>query len=183
MKRTINSLIIILIVITLILVTFSITYAWFMTSQISGNNSSTSSGKLEIIYDKGQDVNGTLTPSTSKDKGLTTSVKIRQSSSSVNGLATVTLNVSTIDTELAVTGLKWELYKDSESSPISSGNFMGVSSNSKINLIEDYSLTTNDTTFTLYIWLNGDEVDNSVMDKSFSAYINASARSKSANIG
>lgn len=182
MKKIVNSLIIILIVITLILVTFSITYAWFKTTQISDSNSSTGSGKLEIIYDEGQDVNGTLIPSTSKEKGLVASVKIRQSSTSVDGLATVTLNVSTIDLELAITGLKWELYKNSESNPVAFGNFNGVSSGSKINLIEDYALTTSDTTFTLYIWLNGDEVNNSVMNKSFSAYINASARSKQANI-
>lgn len=182
MQKVINTSITILIVITICLVTFSITYAWFVSSQLSNDVNSATSGKLEVIYDKGQDVNGTLRPSSSKENGLTASVKIRKTSTSVDGLGTVTLNVTNIDSALSVSGLKWELYKDSESSPIANGDFKGVSSNSKINLIEDYLLTTTDTTFTLYIWLNGSEVDNSVMNKSFSAYISATARSKPVNL-
>lgn len=182
MNKTINIFIVLLIVLTMCLVTFSVTYAWFVTTQSTNNVSGATSGKLEIIYDKGQDVTGTLRPSSSKENGLMATVKIRQSATSVNGLGTITLNVVNIAPELAVNGLKWELYKDSSSSPISTGTFNGVTSKSQIDLIKDTPLTTTDTKFTLYIWLNGSEVNNSVMNKSFSAYISATARSKSANL-
>lgn len=182
MQKIINNSIIVLIVITICLVTFSVTYAWFISSQSTDNVNASTSGKLEIIYDKGQDVNGTLRPSSSKETGLSATVKIKQSLNSVSGLGTVTLNVVNIDPALAVKGLKWELYKDSDVSPIANGTFEGVTSNSQIDLVKDYLLTTTDTTFTLYIWLNGNEVDNSVMNKTFSAYISATARSKPANL-
>lgn len=182
MNKTINIIIVLLIVLTMCLVTFSVTYAWFIAKQSTNNVSGATSGKLEIIYDKGQDVTGTLKPSLSKENGLEATVKIRQSETSVNGLGTITLNVVNIDPELAVNGLKWELYKDSSSLPISTGTFNAVTSNSQIDLIKDSPLTTVDTKFTLYIWLNGSEVNNSVMNKSFSAYISATARSKSANL-
>ena len=182
MQRIINNIIVILIVLTICLVTFSITYAWFTTSQSVNKVNAASSGKLEIIYDKGQDVNGTLRPSISKESGLVASVKIRQASNSVDGLATVTLNIVNIDSALSVSGLKWELYKNSDNTSIANGTFEGITSNSEMNLIEDYLLTTTDTTFTLYIWLNGSEVDNSVMNKSFSAYISATARSKTVDL-
>lgn len=182
MNKTINIIIVLLIVLTICLVTFSVTYAWFVTTQSTNTVSGATSGKLEIIYDKGQDVTGTLKPSSSKENGLMATVKIRQSATSVNGLGTITLNVVSIAPELAINGLKWELYKDSSSSPISKGTFNGVTSNSQIDLIKDTPLTTTDTKFTLYIWLNGSEVNNSVMNKSFSAYISATARSKSANL-
>ena len=178
MQKIINNVIIVLIVITICLVTFSITYAWFVTSQSTNNINAVSSGKLEIIYDKGQDVNGTLRPSSSKETGLMASVKIKQSENSVDALGTVTLNVVNIDSALSIKGLKWELYKDSDNVAVANGTFEGITSNSEINLIEDVLLTTSETTFTLYIWLNGSEVDNSVMNKSFSAYISATARSK-----
>lgn len=182
MNKAINIVIVLLIVLTICLVTFSITYAWFITSKTTNNVSGATSGKLEIIYDKGQDVTGTLRPSSSKDNGLIATVKIRQSQTSVNGLGTITLNVVNIAPELAINGLKWELYNDYSDSSISTGTFSGVTSNSQIDLIKDYPLTTTDTKFTLYIWLNGSEVNNSVMNKSFSAYISATARSKSANL-
>lgn len=182
MNKTINIIIVLLIVLTICLVTFSVTYAWFVTTQSTNTISGSTSGKLEIIYDKGQDVTGTLKPSSSKENGLMATVKIRQSATSVNGLGTITLNVVSIAPELAINGLKWELYKDSSSSPISKGTFNGVTSKSQIDLIKDTPLTTTDTKFTLYIWLNGSEVNNSVMNKSFSAYISATARSKSANL-
>ena len=94
MQKVINTSITILIVITICLVTFSITYAWFVSSQLSNVVNSATSGKLEVIYDKGQDVNGTLRPSSSKENGLTASVKIKKTSTSVDGLGTVTLNVT-----------------------------------------------------------------------------------------
>ena len=181
MQKVINNMISILIVVTICIVTFGITYAWFVSLKSIDVNE-LSSGKLEIIYDNGQDVTGTLRPSTSKENGLVATVKIRRTTDSVLGLGTITLNVIDIAPELSISGLKWELYKDSDTLPISNGTFDGVTSDSQIKLISDYELLTSDTVFTIYIWLNGEEVGNSVMNKSFSAYINASARSKPVDI-
>lgn len=182
MNKFINNFIYILIVITLCLVTFGITYAWFIMSRTSNNVNATSSGSLQIVYDKGQDVHGMLYPTTSKDNGLKASVSISQTSTSIQGLATISLNITTIDAELAISALKWELYANDGSNPVSTGNFANTTASSVINLVENYELSTTNTKFDLYIWLDGNESSNDVINKSFGAYISASAVNKPANV-
>lgn len=182
MNKFVNNFIYILIVITLCLLTFGITYAWFSMSRTSNNVNAASSGNLQIIYDKGQDVHGTLYPTTGKDNGLKATVTIRQSATSIQGLATINLNITTIDNELAISALKWELYVDDNATPITTGDFANVTSSSVIKLVEDYELTTVDTKFDLYIWLNGEESNNDVINKSFGAYISANAVNKPASV-
>lgn len=182
MNKFINNFIYILIVITLCLLTFGITYAWFIMSRTSNNVNAASSGNLQIIYDKGQDVLGTLYPTNSKDNGLKATVTIRQTEASIQGLATINLNISTIDKELAISALKWELYANGSDVPINTGDFSNTSSSDVIKLVEDYQLSTVDTKFDLYIWLNGNESGNNVINKSFGAYISAIAVNKPASV-
>ena len=49
-------------------------------------------------------------------------------------------------------------------------------------LVENYELSTTNTKFDLYIWLDGNESSNDVINKSFGAYISASAVNKPANV-
>lgn len=171
------------IVATISLVIFSVTYAWFLTSQESNDVSNAASGGgLDIIYANGQDITGTLTPAKDNSTALFTTATIRKSSASVDALATITLNVESITTNLAISAFKWEVYQDSNTTPINSGTFNGVTNNSKIDLIENYLVTNTDTTFTIKLWLNGDETTNSVANQTLSAYIDASAVNAPANI-
>lgn len=175
-KKYINMIITILVVATICLVVFSITYAWFLAGKESSDiNNAASGGKLDIIYQNGQDITGTLTPSSNNESALSTTATIKKSSTSVDALATITLNVDTISTNLAVSAFKWEVYQDDNVVPINTGNFAGITSNSKIKLIDKYLVTTTDTTFTIKLWLNGNETTNSIANQSLSAYIDASA--------
>lgn len=175
-KKYINMIITILVVSTICLVVFSITYAWFLAGKESSDiNNAATGGKLDIIYQNGQDITGNLYPSKTNESALYTTVTIKKSSTSVDALATVTLNVETISENLAVSAFKWEVYQNNNVVPINTGTFEGVTSNSKIKLIDKYLVTTTDTTFTIKLWVNGDETTNSISNQSIEAYIDASA--------
>jgi len=172
-----------MIVITLCLVTFSITYAWFQTAVLTDDLQNVSaSGKLDIIYDKGQDITGSLEPSLDKSEGLNATVKIRKTEASVDALGSISLIIEDMDTELSVPGLKWEVYKTGQEIVFSQGTFEGLESGDTIELVKDYKLITEDTEFTVYIWLSGEETDNKVLDKLLDAYIEGSARSAPVNL-
>lgn len=181
-KKLINYIITIIIVITLILITFSITYSWFLVShETSDVDSAAKGGKLEIIYQNGQDITGKLKASTDSSGGLSTTATIRKSSTSVDALATITLHVTSISEELATTAFKWEVYENSGTTPVATGNFDDVVADTPIDIISNYPLTTTDTTFTIKLWIDGNLNNNSLMDKSFSGYIDASAINTPAN--
>lgn len=183
MQKFINLSINLMIVITLCLVTFSITYAWFQTVALTDDLKDVSvSGKLDIVYDKGQDVTGSLEPSVDKAGGLNVTVKIRKTESSVDALGSISLIIREMDEELSVSGLKWEVYKTGQQEVFSKGTFEGVETGDTIDLVQDYELISEDTEFTVYIWLSGNETDNTVLDKLLDAYIEGSARSAPVNL-
>ena len=180
-KKLINTVVTIIIVITIILITFSITYSWFLASRdTSVINDSAKAGKLEIVYQNGQDITGVLNASRDSSSGLSTTATIRRTSASVDALASITLHVTAISSELATTAFKWEVYENSGTTPIASNNFYQKSAGDDIDLISDYLLTTTDTTFTIKLWIDGNLNSNSLMNKSFSGYIDASAVNKPA---
>jgi len=178
-----NVIIISVVVAIISLLVFGVTYAWFLNSQESSDVSNAASGgKLEVVYNNGQDIGGVLKPYKDNSQALMTTATIKKSTGSVDALATITLNVESISSGLSISAFKWEVYKNSETSPIKTGTFNGVSSGAKIDMVEDYLLTTSDTTFTIKLWLNGNETTNSVSNQTFSAYIDASAVNAPASI-
>lgn len=178
MKKFIDNSVAIVSVLTIMLITFGATFAWYTSTRESTNEDLIKSGKLDIVYDKGEDVEGELIPSSSKDVGIKTSVTIRKTETSVNGLATMSLVIDTLPLELRSDALNWEVYRNGETSPYKTGNFANVDEGDTINIVEDYELTTSDTVFTLYIWLDGTKAGNEVMGKSFEGHLTASAYSK-----
>ena len=175
-KKSINIIVLVVIVATVCLLIFSVTYAWILASRSTNDLSNTAGGgNLDIVYQNGQDITGVLKPSKDNTTALSTTATIRKTQDSVDAVATINLNVTSISSELAISAFKWEVYKDSETVAISSGTFEGVVDNSVINLVDNYLLTTTDTIFTIKLWLNGDESDGSIVNKSISAYIDANA--------
>lgn len=175
-KKKVKPIYIFLFVIVFCIAIFGITYAFFNkvgNTNVIGNAST--AGKLDVIYTNGQNISGMIYPSVDNSTALTTTATVRKTSASVDGYATVNLNISTIDSAFATTAFKWEVYDDLESEPINYGNFSGKSANDVIKLVEDYELTTVDTTFTVKIWLDSELNTNNIVGKAFSAYIDVTA--------
>ena len=185
MRRTLDSLIAILIVFTISLLTVSITYAWFTMTVDADLAGGANAGTLEINYVKGTDIIGSLIPSSNRNGGLNTSVQISKSVNSIDAIADLTIEniVMSDGLKASASALKWEVYKDSDSSPFATGTFAEVDADNKLTIVSDYELTTSVTTFTVYIWLNGNETDNTVMNQTFSAAIKANAINKTPQVG
>ena len=73
-----------------------------------------------------------------------------------------TLNIS-------IDGFIWEVVgiKNGVEVYNNKGTFKGVTSSSTVTIVKDYPLSYEDTTFTVYFWINGDMVDNSVLNSEF----------------
>ncbi len=69
------------------------------------------------------------------------------------------LELTTIPTELSDSSFKYELYKNSETMAIVSGNFANKKEGDTITLLSNQILNTNKDTYTLYIYIDGN-VDN-----------------------
>ena len=182
-RKYINIIISVIIIVTICIVTYSITYAWFSVTKQTSDIESNTSGKLDVVYEKGQDIGGTLKPSKTNANALTTTATISKTTTSVDGNATIYLHVNEISDEFKnTTALKWEVYQNGILAAIKSGNFSGVSAGSDVKLVENYRITSEETTFTVKLWLNGDEIDGDVNNKTISGYIDASAVSVPANL-
>ena len=175
-KKIINFIVTVVIVVTICLITFSITYAFFLMSKETNSiNNTSTAGKLEVIYQNGQDITGRLLAYNDNSKALSTTATIKKSSASVDGLATITLHISNISDELKTEAFKWEVYENDGTTPISNGNFNGKNANDTIDVISNYPLTTTDTVFTIKLWIDSALNANSLYNKTFSGYIDASA--------
>ncbi len=156
-----------------------ITYSFIIGFVKTNDIDLSKTGKLEVIYINEEDIDGSLQPTNSKESGLSTIAKIKIAEGSVAALATISLEIESLPVELAVSGLKWEVYKNSDISTYNQGTFEGVSEGEFVDIVSDYLLSTDETTFTIYIWLNGNEVGNEVENKTFTAYLSARATTAS----
>ena len=160
-KKLLISLIVLGII---VIITVGVTYAFFMA-----NNSNTfmgNSGNIDINYVNGGVLTGELYPRSSRSEDVYGSVSIGLNKDSVKANASIYIDIDNIDEALSSDALVWDMYL----------NDTLYKSGSRIYLVEDYPLTTNTDVFKVYIWLNGNKIDNSVLDSSITGKLRAEAR-------
>ena len=160
-KKLLISLIVIGII---VIITVGVTYAFFMA-----NNSNTftgNSGNIDINYVNGGVLTGELYPRSSRSEDVYGSVSIGLNKDSVKANASIYIDIDNIDEALSSDALVWDMYL----------NDTLYKSGSRFYLVEDYPLTTNTDVFKVYIWLNGNKIDNSVLDSSITGKLRAEAR-------
>ena len=88
------------------------------------------------------------------------------------------MKVTTIGQDIASNALKWELFRTYQGTEsfVGRGTFDGVSSGNKIYVDRDYRLSTEETSYTVYIWLDGSLIGNEALGESFIGYIGAEAQ-------
>lgn len=169
------------------------TYAFF-SSTVSTKKITTNSDKFEVIYTGGTDIGGNLTMVNSKEEGKKSTVNIRITEDSIVGLANIYIQIDQITSNLANEALRWEVYKNynSTESFVSSGNFTycksgdtqkKCSSGDKLYLVKDYKLSTTNTAFTIYIWLDGNKATSEVIGGFLKGYIGAETENVTGNLG
>lgn len=160
------------------------TYA-FLSSSVKGQNNSIeyNSNNLNIIYQKGEPISGTMNVVSTKEAGKSTTINMRLAETSAKGAKiNLLLNITNITENLSINGFMWQVdvYENGTLTRTNTNNFLNKHNNDVITLIEDYELTTTNATFTVYLWVDGNNSTNNVMNGSFDGYISAKSDNFSA---
>ena len=173
-KRYLYSIALVMI---LIFAVVGVTYAFFVSEAASNQNLETSSKKFEVIYTGGQIPleNIKLKPSIDKSGGINTSVNIMMAQDSALAKGTLYINIEKLTSNLANDGFIWEVY--GSDGTYETGTFVGYNDtdNNIINIVENFPITYDNKTFTVYLWLDGNNpyMDNRILDAEFDCYIGA----------
>ena len=155
------------------------TYAYLSATISSEQNAiRTQSNELNVVYTGGSTIAGNLNLSVDKSGGLNTSVNIRLDTKSVKAKGNLYINIDEISQHLSVNGFNWEVYGVSNNELVyeDTGTFEECRATNGIKkceqgdrlyIVNDYQLTTTNTTFTVYVWLDGNKVGNEVIGQVF----------------
>ena len=114
-----------------------------------------------ITFAGGSTINGTdMIPVLTKEEGTIKDIEVKKNSTCNRDVTmNLYLELTTFPTELAESSFVYELYKNSETMAIASGNFSNKEEGDTITLLSNQILNTSKDTYTLYIYIDGN-VDN-----------------------
>ncbi len=162
----------------LAIATVGSTYAFFSATTGEDSNVATESQKFEVIYTGGTDIGGPVSLSADRNGGKNTTVHIKVGQGSSKALAYLYLNIDMITENIRISGFKWEVsgVRGGKEVYTNNGTFEGYNDtdNNIITIVEDYRLSEEQTDFTIYLWVDGNEVGNEVMGGRLGGYISAS---------
>lgn len=161
-------------VIMIIIMVVAATYAYLMAVTNEGNIDNTGSGELSISYQKPSDLTGNLAISTSRDNGLKAVATASLNEGSVDALFNMYITPTAL-TNLNIPALRWEVegVRDDEIVCTGSGDFSDAVVDTKFKILDSCELSTDVTTFTVYIWLDANLITSSVAGSQFDAKIGA----------
>ena len=114
-----------------------------------------------ITFAGGSTINGVdIVPVLTKEEGTIKDIEVKKNSTCNRDVTmNLYLELTTFPTELAESSFVYELYKNSETMAIASGNFSNKEQGNTITLLSNQILNTSKDTYTLYIYIDGN-VDN-----------------------
>ena len=114
-----------------------------------------------ITFAGGSTINGVdMIPVLTKEEGTIKDIEVKKNSTCNRDVTmNLYLELTTFPTELSDSSFKYELYKNSETMAIASGNFSNKKEGNTITLLSNQILNTSKDTYTLYIYIDGN-VDN-----------------------
>ena len=171
-------------VVLVIAVIVSSTYAYYVwtTSDSDTTKIVAGVGAATVTFDGGSDINANLRPVSDKSKGIIKNISVKGDTTGL--VFNMYLDITSIDTGLKDESFRYELYKGT--TKVKEGNFSDsyLTSNtvtcSKNNtnhivLLTNESISTSKTSYTLYIWIDGENYTNpnTMMNKTFSFKLHA----------
>ena len=114
-----------------------------------------------VRFAGGSTINGVdMIPVLTKEEGTIKDIEVKKNSTCNRDVTmNLYLELTTFPTELAESSFVYELYKNSETMAIASGNFANKKEGDTITLLSNQILNTSKDTYTLYIYIDGN-VDN-----------------------
>ena len=150
------------------------TLAWWTwsTSSNEQTNVVVTVGGITIDYEDGENItNNNLIPTSTKEKGISKNITV-----SSTGQVYLNLNMAivTLDDGLKDTSFKYEIYNGSNL--VTGGNFANSNVGDNIALLSGVEVTSTPTTYTLYIWIDGNMSNpNTMYNQNFEFRLNADA--------
>ena len=150
------------------------TLAWWTwsTSSNEQTNVVVNVGGITIDYEDGENItNNNLIPTSTKEKGISKNITV---SSTGQVYLDLNMEVVTLDDGLKDASFKYEIYNGSEL--VTGGNFANSNAGDNITLLSGVEVTSSPTTYTLYIWIDGNMSNpNTMYNQNFEFRLNASA--------
>ena len=114
-----------------------------------------------VTFAGGSTINGVdIVPVLTKEEGTIKDIEVKKNSTCNRDVTmNLYLELTTFPTELSDSSFKYELYKNSETMAIASGDFSNREQGNTITLLSNQILNTSKDTYTLYIYIDGN-VDN-----------------------
>ena len=114
-----------------------------------------------VTFAGGSTINGVdIVPVLTKEEGTIKDIEVKKNSTCNRDVTmNLYLELTTFPTELAESSFVYELYKNSETMAIASGDFSNREQGNTITLLSNQILNTSKDTYTLYIYIDGN-VDN-----------------------
>ena len=171
-------------VVLVIVVIVSGTYAYYVwtTSDSDTTKIVAGVGAATVTFDGGSDINANLRPVSDKSKGIIKNISVKGDTTGL--VFNMYLDITSIDTGLKDESFRYELYKGT--TKVKEGNFSDsyLTSNTvtctknntnHIVLLTNESISTSKTSYTLYIWIDGENYTNpnTMMNKTFSFKLHA----------
>ncbi len=150
------------------------TLAWWTwsTSSNEQTNVVVTVGGITINYEDGENItNNNLIPTSTKEKGISKNITV-----SSTGQVYLDLNMAvvTLDDGLKDASFKYEIYNGSNL--VTGGNFANSNAGDNIVLLSGVEVTSSPTTYTLYIWIDGNMSNpNTMYNQNFELRLNAEA--------
>ena len=148
--------------------------AWWTwsTSSNEQTNVVVTVGGITIDYEDGENItNNNLIPTSTKEKGISKNITV-----SSTGQVYLDLNMAvvTLDDGLKDASFKYEIYNGSNL--VTGGNFANSNAGDNIALLSGVEVNSTPTTYTLYIWIDGNMPNpNTMYNQNFEFRLNASA--------
>ena len=174
MKQKTKTYGIILGVVLFIALVAGLTYAYYKWTSTEDINVSVVVEGNTVTFVGGTNITGTLIPTATKEEGISKEVTV--SASETGSVMSLFLDLTTMPADLKETTFEWEIYKNSETTPVNSGNFgvYNASTNAKgttyatsgtttITLLNGVDVNTTTDKYTLYLWFNGNTDNPSTM--------------------
>ena len=161
-----------LLVIGAIMVGSSLAWWTWTTSSNEQTNVVVTVGGITIDYEDGENItNNNLIPTSTKEKGISKDITV---SSTGQVYLDLNMEVVTLDDGLKDASFKYEIYNDNEL--IKGGNFANSNVGDNITLLGGITVTSTPTTYTLYIWIDGNMPNpNTMYNQNFEFRLNADA--------
>ena len=164
----------VLIIITIFTISLFIigsTYAfWSWNSSSTKNVVFNTAGSLKnyIIYDEGESkFSGNFEATSNYTNGMHSTISIYKTSEAANVdlLATINMTINTIGNTMKESpALKWKVTEGNSTNigaTLAEGNFLGFNNGDELKIVSDIEVTTDETFYTIWIWLDSSEFPNS----------------------